>query len=410
MAPEAAEQRLRRRLANDAAIRAAALEECHRRGIDALGPTAVARAAGLTTGAVYARHEDVTELVVDLWQSTLAPQVRDFVALAAATASRDPVVNASANDRIFALHLDPPPALVVGLEAVLVARRNTAIGEVVLPDVAAELAAVGLGAASGDPDQHAMTAMLLAIHLGLALMGPWGPAGDPTEEPIDWRGAFGFFTASSERPLPDPPDVDPDVDEIGGRFPGPDELDGDPTRSRLLHAAMEVMARTGVERATVSRIARRAGVSHGAIYAAFATKDELVAATVRTVSDRLGAQDAERGAEVAARNGNFGAVATVFLSRLSTERRQWQRFRLECLVAARWSPEVAGALDDLLSRLLDEGAVAIGAIFGSALPLARAQRRAIFAASLGYTWLAIVDGAALDTVDWRRSAGRMGAP
>jgi len=135
-----------------------------------------------------------------------------------------------------------------------------------------------------------------------------------------------------------------------------------------------------------------------------------VAATVRTVSDRLGAQDAERGAEVAARNGNFGAVATVFLSRLSTERRQWQRFRLECLVAARWSPEVAGALDDLLSRLLDEGAVAIGAIFGSALPLARAQRRAIFAASLGYTWLAIVDGAALDTVDWRRSAGRMGAP
>src|SRR5437588_9110710 len=50
------------------------------------------------------------------------------------------------------------------------------------------------------------------------------------------------------------------------------------TRSEVLRAAREVVARRGLNAATIDEIAEQAGFSHGAIYSNFASKDELVMA------------------------------------------------------------------------------------------------------------------------------------
>ena len=409
MGPTEGDQRSSRRVANDAAIREAALAEAGARGLDALGPTAVARSAGLTTGAVYARHEDTSELIVDLWQSRMRRTFEAYVSLATEAACGDAGIRAGAIERLVATHRNPSPELVVSLEAVLVARRNGALAEEIHPDVITALDAVGAGPSASDPEARAKLALAVAINLGLVLMGQWGPAGRSGDAAVDWPAALGNLADNFERSEPEPPAAGLLVPE--GWFPGPDELDEDPTRSRLLHAAMAVIARSGVERATATRIARRAGLSHGAIYGLFASKDALVAESVRTVSNLLGAEDARRGTETLARSGNFGAaLAALYLGRLSEERRQWQAFRLECLAAARWSPEVAEALDAVLTPMLTEGAVTLGQLLGSELPVARAQRQMVFGASPGYTLLSTVEGLDVDGIDWWRSASLLGPP
>ena len=60
-----------RALANDLAIREAAIQSILKSGVDRLSLRDVGQQAGLTHGATYARYEDVDELLVDLWNSTL---------------------------------------------------------------------------------------------------------------------------------------------------------------------------------------------------------------------------------------------------------------------------------------------------------------------------------------------------
>lgn len=56
----------------------------------------------------------------------------------------------------------------------------------------------------------------------------------------------------------------------------PSHTSGDATRQRLIEAAAEVFAEKGYERAGVAEIARRAGLTTGAIYSNFTGKAELL--------------------------------------------------------------------------------------------------------------------------------------
>ena len=72
----------------------------------------------------------------------------------------------------------------------------------------------------------------------------------------------------------------------------PASSDGDPrsvsTRGRLLEAAYELLVERGYHATTVQNVARRAGLTTGAIYAHFATKQELMAAAVLDRLFRVG--------------------------------------------------------------------------------------------------------------------------
>src|ERR1700747_249600 len=69
--------------------------------------------------------------------------------------------------------------------------------------------------------------------------------------------------------------------------PGVDDRPALPTRDMLINAAMPVFRSNGYELTTVEDIARSAGLTTGAIYASFASKDELFYAAVSLVEDRF---------------------------------------------------------------------------------------------------------------------------
>ncbi|MCV7316154.1 TetR/AcrR family transcriptional regulator [Mycolicibacillus parakoreensis] len=74
-------------------------------------------------------------------------------------------------------------------------------------------------------------------------------------------------------------------------------MPGDATGERILDAALQAILDFGVRRASVEEIARRAGVSHMTVYRRWATKRDLLVATLGKVTDSI---LADVDAEVAA--------------------------------------------------------------------------------------------------------------
>lgn len=63
-------------------------------------------------------------------------------------------------------------------------------------------------------------------------------------------------------------------------------VDGDPTRTRLIEAAADVFAERGYDGAGVQEIARRAGLTTGAIYGRFTGKAELLREAIEAHTTR----------------------------------------------------------------------------------------------------------------------------
>ena len=59
------------------------------------------------------------------------------------------------------------------------------------------------------------------------------------------------------------------------------------TRTRLTLAALRTFLEEGYERATLNEIVRRSGLSKGAVYHHFASKDDLLKAVMMLVTDRM---------------------------------------------------------------------------------------------------------------------------
>jgi AcrR family transcriptional regulator len=113
----------------------------------------------------------------------------------------------------------------------------------------------------------------------------------------------------------------------------------DALRDRLLAAAARVVARQGYEGTKITDIVREAGLSTGAIYGRFRSKNDLIRAAIVERADhaaRIGDVAGARVADLLARSGRVtsGALSDV------------EAMRLEAFVAARREPEVAQALLD----------------------------------------------------------------
>ena len=130
---------------------------------------------------------------------------------------------------------------------------------------------------------------------------------------------------------------DPEVD--------PAQL-GDTTR-RLVVAAAQVFAERGYDGAGVQEIARRAGLTTGAIYSRFSGKAELLAEAIRTFAsdefDVLFAQHAFEGRVT-------DLLHTVGAHLVTRPANPIRAILLEAFVAARRDPEVAAVLRDHLAE------------------------------------------------------------
>jgi AcrR family transcriptional regulator len=135
------------------------------------------------------------------------------------------------------------------------------------------------------------------------------------------------------------------------------------TRERLLDAAAEVFAEKGYERAGVQEIARRAGLTTGAIYSRFSGKAELLASAIDARThfelDDLFAQHRFEGSAADV----LTAVGAHLVQR-EPDDSNGRALLLEAFVAARRDPEVAAALKahvaeraDRLAALVEQAKV-----------------------------------------------------
>jgi len=118
--------------------------------------------------------------------------------------------------------------------------------------------------------------------------------------------------------------------------------EADPLREQLLDAAARVFARQGYDGTRILDIVREAGISTGAVYGRFRSKNELLREAVVSRSvERTHLDGADRVADMLVRG------ATVRRRSLSDA----EAMRLEALVVARRDPEVAQALADAEAEL-----------------------------------------------------------
>ena len=126
-----------------------------------------------------------------------------------------------------------------------------------------------------------------------------------------------------------------------------DPSDIDDTSERLVTAAAQVFAERGYDGAGVQEIARRAGLTTGAIYSRFSGKAELLAEAIRTFTsdefDQLFAQHRFAGRVT-------DLLATVGSHLVTREPSPAQAILLEAFVAARRDPEVAVVLREHLAE------------------------------------------------------------
>src|SRR6185503_19806255 len=135
---------------------------------------------------------------------------------------------------------------------------------------------------------------------------------------------------------------------------------GDPVQDGLIDAVAAIVARVGLERATGSRIARRAGLTSGAIYGRYETKDDLLEHAIEVLLARRLTDDLAYLDETFVAADPSAMTARIVAGYLSPPRRDWRRFRIEAHLAARNHPNVAAMLDQVQEAAKRDYVAALG--------------------------------------------------
>ena len=200
-----------------------------------------------------------------------------------------------------------------------------------------------------------------------------------------------------------------DTDPIGAAGAGAEIAGEDPVGARLLAAAVEVFAEQGYAGTRVAEIARRAGLTTGAIYSRYRGKAELLADAIDSSStDELDALFSDHRFQ-----GRMEDILIVAGSHLVDDHRSSPApgLLLEALVAARHEPEVAELLGHHLGvrhdRLADvvESAKAGGGID----PDLDTESLVTFchAVGLGFLLLGVLDVPMPDSTKWQELISRL---
>jgi len=120
------------------------------------------------------------------------------------------------------------------------------------------------------------------------------------------------------------------------------------TRTRLVDAAIEILVEQGLAGASTPRIAERAGMSQGALFKHFPTKDELLAEAVEAMLRAFVAQfERDMAPHVAPNTDLVGAACAVLWKIFRTRE---MRATFEIYIAARTDESIALRLVPILDR------------------------------------------------------------
>lgn len=253
---------------NDQRILRAALWCLDRQGVDGITTVGVAAAAGLSTGALYSRYDQQHDLLVDVWQRQSLAAVQQLIDVAVAvrrSGGAEPQVAALA-----ALLAEPSVALRVGVQLMAVTRRIDELADVVPGDLAMLLQDLGVHVEQPDPAQVDVLAVV-ACSLGAVLLG-----GVRGASPIDWAPMIRWCGAPVPVSAPSWPPAPPFRSE-------PVHDPDDPMVDAMLRSAQQVIARSGVERATLLRICRAARLTPTVVYNRFENREELIVDLVQRI-------------------------------------------------------------------------------------------------------------------------------
>lgn len=252
--------------ANTEALRDSAFAILLDGGFDALTFQGLAKGADLTVGAVYSRFDTPSDVVIDLWSSRLRPWFAQWVeeVIAAGDAGDDKAIGAllKRGQRDGGMGL-------VCLEVLLSSLFDDELKEV----IAAETVAMFAPMLTVDKSRPELTPHAAAAHALLLSF------------------AFGRLIAARETPRPAalrPEQCKALAAHAQGKQTNTKAkqrvavgwrrvLDPREAHASVIEAAMDLVARVGYRRSTITRIARRAGVSRGGLLAGYPDKATLVA-------------------------------------------------------------------------------------------------------------------------------------
>lgn len=247
---------------NDELLLDAGIELLREKGPDRLTALDLARRAGLTTGAVYARYENNEEILVGLWQRRLMEPLRQFFADSLRVLTGDE----STEDSVIRTLMDPGEPLLATVSLLIAAPRIPELSEVVIPDVQRILHDLGV---TDDLEDLASMQSLMAVSAGLGCL--YFAAADMFrfEEWPFIRSMVQFVTSRRSVDIASP--VEPTL-------PSNYVIDtGDDVRDALVNAAAVVIARSGIEKATTQRVARTANLPPSALFAEYQSRQTLFA-------------------------------------------------------------------------------------------------------------------------------------
>lgn len=346
------------------------------RGADSVGLRDVAQASGLTYGALYGRYENVAELLVDLWSCRLGAEIERLITLAVSAARSGSL---DGDDLRWAA--EPGPELRAAAHLCMVTSRIDELGDVVPAQVQAWFEAAGaFDESGGDPILLGLASLLFGAVI-VALVHSDGS--EPVSEAVRWVRA-GSGGASPDGPPPEPARSAPYV------FGVADEAHG-----ALLHAAVDVVSRSGLQQATLKRIGRVAGYSPSIAYNFYETRDDmLVDVVTRCVWHSRGPSSLSVGVSAL-------EAAAIMAGATRPEAARFRRLTLEFLVAAHRDERLARVVDEADSAALAQSAVAISpnpSFLQVAVIVLRASRDVAVGLSL------IADLIDLQDIDWRAFA------
>jgi|GEM_PF-1022474 len=323
----------------DLKVAQSAARAVHSVGVDQMALTRVAADAGFSSGAIYARCDDRSELVVLAWEKSFWPMLSEILVLMidGVTKHTDEQLPHLSELFLQACSPDAVPDLGSAMEVIIASRRDEVIGEVVQRDFNKLLDDYGVGPSTdGAMRQHIVAS--ISTLMGAALLNTtYNAEGQKHVNPSDLLIIF----AQSWK-YPTKPAISSTIRKIPRQYEIPTTHDD--VRDALITATEYVISRSGVHRATVSRIARRAGVSVGAIYGIYENKEALVSDCLEVLFPPQNKRDVEDWIPVFTATDQRSVLTDILSNYMSPSYEQWRRFRLECLVAARHSPPILDQL------------------------------------------------------------------
>ena len=299
-----------------------AVDEIIELGPDRLGFTSIARRAGLSTGALYARYENVDELILEVWMAEGLPVLRRLLVDLEESLPRESGV--AARLRLSEQLSGTDRGVLILVNLLVVSRRIEAIFEEIAPSVVEEVAKFS----SRVPAIEFYLGTTLGIAMGVSGTGLHG---------LDWQGPVAMI-ANAVRRTTEPQEISPHSANTPEAVHFPD--DAEEIDARLFDAVAYVIARVGASQATISRIARRAKVNPASIFMRYEDKDALFAACmthVMRMGDSRNAQILNHYQESIQNPSdiNYSEDAIVmFRGNQSPEHAGIRRLRLETMFAA----------------------------------------------------------------------------